>query len=629
MMENIFALDLETKSLVEGQDQHALEPWRYKQGKATVTSCAVAGPNGYLVNKDDPDKEWFLDTLKFLAETGRPVFCHNTVFDASWCFVIIDNFELFCRVNWQDTGLLAKWLLNSQKTEKHTFHWSLQALCEALMPDHPRLSEFAEMKSEEHVAGAAGSEQYWLERGAFDAIMTRDLAITMRKMLPPSQMSGYIIEQRTIPFVARAWMNGIPINKEYMQSLPPKVIKAMAKIERGMPISGAVVRSPTQLSNYLFTTCGLNPISRGKPTKKNPLGNGSTRAGDLKRLRIQQGDSAIGNVLGQCLDYKQLATLKSKYLDGFERSLNYTTEDKIYTSPRIFGTYTGRFTYSSKLFRKNEYQSSIATHQLPKVGPTKKCLVPPEDKWIMKCDGAQQELRLIAIVAPDANLLNEFKKGIDVHSSMSAFIANISYDEFMHKLSQEDPDSINYRYAGKLLNLSCQYRIGAKALMEKFFETYGIILTYSQAQYYLNLYKQRYPGVEEYWLSVVDESKQRGYTHSLADRRYYLNEWDNNSWGTESSAINEPIQGSAADHKELTLVLMSEKYPEAEFFLDIHDELCFYVPKDMDLVKSFAYDIANLHDKYEEHWNMEIPIEIPFDTVLCKENFKEGELILP
>jgi DNA polymerase I-like protein with 3'-5' exonuclease and polymerase domains len=628
-LEDVFALDLETKTLVQGQDQHALEPWRYKQGKATVTSCAIVGPNNFAVNKIDPGQEWFREQLKFLAGLGRPVFCHNALFDVSWAMLITDNFDLIKKIQWQDTGLLAKWLINSQASEKHTFSWSLKGLCTHFMEDHPRISEFEEMKSEEHVAGAEGSEQYWFDRGIFDAEMTRDLATELRRKLPESQRNGYSIEQATIPYVSRAWMNGIPINKEYMKTLEPKVQRAMVGIEKDIPINGAAVRSPTQLSNYLFNTCGLSPISRGKPTKKNPLGNGSTRAGDLKRLRIQQGNSPLGNLLGQCLDYKQLATLKSKYLDGFERSLNYTGEDAIYTSPRIFGTYTGRFTYSSKLFRKNEFQSSIATHQLPKVGPTKKCLVPPEDKWIIKCDGAQQELRLIAVVAPDKNLIAEFNSGVDVHSSMSAFIANSSYDEFMYKLSQDDPETKNYRYAGKLLNLSCQYRIGVKALMEKFFETYGIILTYGQAQFYLNLYKQRYPGVVEYWENVIEESKERGYTHSFADRRYYLTEWEHNGWGSESSAINEPIQGSAADHKELTLLLMSEKYPEVEFFLDIHDELCFYTPKDLDMVKAFSHDITNLTQEYRERWNIDIPLDLPFDTILCKENFKEGELILP
>lgn len=623
LLEDVFALDIETESKVKGHEEFALQPFRLRQNKAKITSIDVAGPDNYTLQLVDPSQDDLNELLYFLGDTGRPVFCHNAVFDVSWMLLLSESFELISKVKWHDTGLLAKWLINSQISEHPQFSFSLANLCEYFLPEHPRLAEFLDVKSRDVVAGQ--DRDYWLARGTLDTSMTRDLAVHLRHNLPSSQIAGYSIEQKCIPFTARANVKGISLDKKYIEALPGKISTAKKKLEAQLPIKGSVISSPSQLSDYLFGTLGLTPISRGKPSKKNPAGAGSTKAGHLKRFRVEQGDNQIGKLLGGILDYKQLHTLQSKYVNGLLRVMDYNGEAVMYPTPRIFGTYTGRFTYGSMINRKQNMQYAIACHQLPKVGPTKKCIIPREGTWITKNDGAQQELRIIGCVANESGLIREFNSSMDVHSTMSAFIANMSYEDFMVGLKRKEADIVNYRYAGKLLNLSCQYRIGANALMEKFFETYGIIITKNEAYYYLNLYKERYPGIEDYWKNVCIEAENNGYTKTFTDRRFYIHEWSTNRWGSESSAINFPIQGSAADHKELTLLLISEKFPEVEFFLDVHDELCFYVPQNMELVNELAYTIANLSNQYREYWNLDIPIDLPFDTVLCKDNFKDGE----
>lgn len=625
MLDNVFALDIETESNEAKHPEFALQPFRLKQGRAKITSIDVAGPDDYTLQLVDPTQDELNELLYFLGDTARPVFCHNTVFDVSWMLLLSGSFELINKVKWHDTGLLAKWVINSQMSEHPQFSFSLANLCKYFMPDHPRLEEFLDVKSRDVVAGQ--DRDYWLARGTLDTSMTRDLAIHLRSKLYPSQIAGYAIEQKCIAYTARANVQGIPLDKDYILGLPSKIGAAKKKLEAQLPIKGSVISSPTQLSDYLFGHLGLTPIARGKPSKKNPQGAGSTKAGHLKRFRVEQGDSQIGSVLAGILDYKQLHTLQSKYIDGLIRVMEYNGEAVMYPTPRIFGTYTGRFTYGSMIDRKQTMQYAIACHQLPKKGPTKKCIKPKDGMWITKNDGAQQELRIIGCVAGEQGLIREFNSNMDVHSTMSAFIANMSYEDFMAGLHRKEADIINYRYAGKLLNLSCQYRIGANALMEKFFETYGIIITKNEAYYYLNLYKERYPGVERYWEAVCQQAESSGYTKTFADRRFYIDEWSTKRWASESSAINFPIQGSAADHKELTMVLISEKFPEVEFFLDVHDELCFYVPQNTELVNELAYTFMNLSNDYRRHWNIDVPIDLPFDTVLCKDNFKDGDEI--
>jgi DNA polymerase I-like protein with 3'-5' exonuclease and polymerase domains len=624
-MGNIYGLDIETKSLLKNHPEYALQPFRLRQGKAKVWSIDAYGPDGYVRQIIDPTRDQTKELLRELAAFGRPVFGHNVTFDVSWLLLLSGDFDLINSIKWQDTGLLAKWVYNSQTTEHPQFSFALSSLCKRFLSDHPHIEEFLGIKDESHVAG--DDESYWHSRGTLDAMMTKDLATYLRSKLDPSQRRGFEIEQECIAYMARSNVNGIPLDKEYIESLPVKIKAAMTQIEKQLPVSGSVVRSPTQLSNYLFNTLGLDPIERGKPTKSNPKGNGSTKAGHLKRFRIQNAGNYIGDILGNILNYKQLSTLQTKYVDGLLRTMAYTGEAVMYPSARLFGTYTGRFTYGSMIDRKQSMQFSIACHQLPRKGPIKKCLVPPEGMWMTKNDGAQQELRIIGCVANESGLIHEFNSGLDVHSTMSAFVANMTYEDFMKGLEAKEADIINYRYAGKLLNLSCQYRIGAASLMDKFFETYGIIITKPEAYYYLNLYKQRYPGVVRYWEQTSENAEKIGYASTFADRRFYINEWGSKRWASESSAINFPIQGGAADHKELTLVLLSKMYPEIEFFLDIHDEICFYTPQDEALVKDLAHSLGSLSDQYRQIWGKTIPIDLPFDCVLCKENFKEGTLI--
>ena len=611
MHEDIWSLDLETSKTDKGQSQFALEPFRVRQGLAKVTSLSSAGPEQWvrtIVNTDE-----IPEIIRF--HRNHTVYCHNAVFDIAWA-IMYTPFEDIVKVQWRDTMLLAKWLMNAQETDLGNFSYSLANLVKTFLPDHPMTETFLAMKGEHHEAGE--DEAYWLQRGDMDAIITRDLAIELERRLPESQRRGYIIEQKCLPYVARAWVLGIPFDKEYVESLIPKIDAFQRKISNEIGVTESQIKSASQLSGILFNERGYEPISRGK------TGKGSTAAGDLKLIAYNYADTEKGAFIKKILDFKQLATLKSKYINGLINVANYVGESVCYPAPRMYSTYTGRFTYASKTLKKDAFQVSIATHQLPRKGPTKKALGPHFGQRVGRYDAAQQELRLVGEISLDHNLITGFNAGLDLHSDMSAFISGRSYTEFCDLLAVEDPEALNYRYAGKLLNLSCQYRIGYKALKQKFFETYGIVISDMQARQYLNFYKRRYPGVVEYWDTAIDMARRAGYAETLAGRRYGISEWSGQSWKSESSAINTPIQGSAADHKEATLWQVSEKFPEINFILDVHDELNFFGP-DEDEIYPEVLRFMNTID-YEALWDKELHVKLPFDGVVGM-NFKEGDKI--
>lgn len=605
----MFALDIETAPIDSTPNPYALEPFRVKQNKAKITSIALAGSNGFL--KQITNMEELPSLLSFLKH--QEVFAHYAVFDIAWMFATSDNFELIKNIEWRDTALLAKWILNSQITmygdsndqeSKGRFSYSLINLATIYLKDHPRIEEFIGMKNEDKIAGE--DEKYWLERGCLDAIMTLALAEKLKEKMPTDQLRGFLVEQKILPYVARSWVQGIPFNREYFDRLRPKIKKAQEILSKDLSLNAAVIRSPTQLGNYLFNTLGMQPINITK------TGKGSTAAGDLKLLALNYANTDVGKQLLKILQFKKLATLESKYVNGFQDVYDYVGESVCYASPKIFGTYTGRFTYSSKSQKKEKSKVSIALHQIPREGPVKKGLIAFPGRALALNDAAQQELRLVGQCSQDQHLINGFNSGIDMHSFMSAFIAGEAYESFCERLENKEKDAINYRYAGKLLNLSCQYRIGANSLKKKFFDTYDIIIDQRQAQMYLKYYKRCYPDVVEYWSDSIVLAREKGYAETLGGRRYGITEWAANKWASESSAINTPIQGSAADHKEATLWKVSEKFPEINFMLDIHDELIFDIPNDEELCKEILY-FTNQID-YSAIWNKKLNLKLPFDS---------------
>ena len=118
------------------------------------------------------------------------------------------------------------------------------------------------------------------------------------------------------------------------------------------------------------------------------------------------------------------------------------------------------------------------------------------------------------------------------------------------------------------------------------------------------------------------QAQQAGYAETIGKRRYYLTDWQSHRWGTESSAINMPVQGSGADQKDLMIWLISEKFPEVEFKLDMHDGLFFDIPKEnRNEIALEMRDYANKVD-YGKYWSREIPMPLTFD-VAVGENYKD------
>lgn len=624
------ALDIETEATNPAEKLYAaLQPWRLRQGRARITSIAVARPTGsvdQIVNRGQ--SSWIGEVTDLLSSLDRQVvYAHNTLFDLAFMIAQLQPErmgaipEVIKRINWRDTGLLTKWNINGQQAETIRFSYSLANLVASFLPDHPMTPYFIKMKTQGVAPG--DNPEYWEKRGELDAIMTLALAQFLQQKLPEQQRHGFITEQKCLVPVANSWLMGIRVDRAQMEKNDTHFLGLRAELARKLGVDVDIFTSTKRLPNMLYNEWGLPVIQR------TPSGNPSCDADTLKWLAYQNteaGNLEMAQKLNWIIEAKQAATIHSKYVKSMREALEHTGDGFIYPSPRIFGTYTGRFTYSSTTNGKDyedenakskKFKTSIAAHQIPRKDKMiRASLCAPDGYEIYEADASGQESRIMAIRSGDPVMTHIFKQGLNFHSMSGASIIGMDYTDFQKNYHAEDGTGYHteQRQLGKLMNLSCNFRIGGKALANKAYLEYDTYMTIATGNFLVQTFARSYKGVPAYWEEVIWNSKQLGYTETFSGRRYKLTDWRSHRWITESSAINVPIQGAGADMKEIAILETYEKVPEALFVLDLHDANFFFVKKgDGARLHKELDDVLNGID-YQKYWGFEMPIDLPYES---------------
>lgn len=625
MGRDIFAVDVETASKTDKHSAYGgLEPWRLLQGSVFVTSISVCRPDRSIVSYhrrtmgDEAFEMAFDDTIDSLS--GQIAYAHNAVFDVAWMIGSRKKSRIepvqdkIRRVKWHDTMLLAKWITNGQRAEELNFSLSLSNLIKSLMPDHPLTEEFVRMK-EEKVDPKL--DQYWERRNELDVIMTRELAEFLETKLPDNMRNGYTTEMKNIAPVANSWITGFRIDQERLLQVEKDYVDEQQRIVDRIQIDPSVLTSPKQLGNLLFKQLRLTPESF------TPTGSPSTRADDIKMIGyrigyrlVQAGDSLLGPVLTDIIRYKQIATLRSKYIDGTKTALSHTGDGHVYGAPRIFGTYTGRYTYSSKTL--DTWLTGIAWHQIPrKAKEVRSFILPPDGCLVYEADASGQESRIMGIRSRDESLIQIFNNDLNIHSMTGSFIIGMEYEEFTARYKSGDPIINEKRQMGKLANLSCNFRIGGDALAKKAFEDYDMPMTPSMGYFIVNTIKTRYCGIPAYWDEAIRFAKATGYTETFGGRRYKIHDWGSRKvWVSESSALMFPIQSGGASMKNIAITEIYEKAPESSFALDLHDASFVYVPEHQAQEQKALIDGILRDIDYSKYWGFEPPIKLPYESLM-------------
>jgi DNA polymerase I-like protein with 3'-5' exonuclease and polymerase domains len=576
---------------------------------------------------NEGQRSWTDDIYGLLEPVqGEVVYAHNAPFDLGFMIAQLQPKrcgaipEIIRNIRWRDTALLTKWIINGQLAETSYFKYSLMNLVASFLPNHPMTPFFVKMKSEGVAPG--DNPEYWEKRGEMDAIMTRALAEFLQTKLAPEQRKGFLTACDILVPVANSWITGIRVDQDQLRKNEAHFLGVKRDRAKSLGQDDGIFTATKRLPDLIYRQWGLPIIER------TPGGAPSCGADVLKVLEYQlkeQGDHDVAAKLRMIMDGKEASTTYSKYVKTMYEALAHTGDGYIYPAPRIFGTYTGRFTYSSATSGKDfeedkriKFKCSIAAHQIPRKDKmVRSSLCAPEGYVIYEADASGQESRLMAIRSRDPMMLTVFSQGLNFHSMSGASLIGMDYTDFQRAFEKEGNDGGYYteqRQLGKLQNLSCNFRIGGKAFAHKAFVDYDTFMTIETGNFVVRTFARTYKGVPQYWEDVVWESKQRGYTETFSGRRYKLTDWGSHRWITESSAINVPIQGAGADMKEIAIKETYDKVQEATFVLDLHDANFFFIPesKAAELHERLD-DVLNGID-YATYWGFELPIPLPYES---------------
>lgn len=347
---------------------------------------------------------------------------------------------------------------------------------------------------------------------------------------------------------------GITVDAERLEQMKGEFAERLTAIEQKIyEVAGEEfnLNSPKQLGVILFEKMGLPVI------KKTKTGY-STAVDVLEQLREQ------APIVDDILIYRQIAKIQSTYVEGLLKMIQ--------ADGRVHTRYVQTLTQTGRLSSVDPNLQNIPI-RLEEGRKIREAFVPGKEGWLIySSDYSQIELRVLAHISDDEHLKQAFVEGQDIHTSTAMRVFGIDDETLV---------TPNMRRDAKAVNFGIVYGISDYGLSQ------NLGITRKEAQQYIDTYFERYPGVKEYMESIVREAKDSGYVETLFHRRRYLPEINSRNFNlrsfAERTAINSPIQGSAADIIKIAMIhlakrLKEEKF-EAKMLLQVHDELVFEVPE--------------------------------------------------
>lgn len=372
---------------------------------------------------------------------------------------------------------------------------------------------------------------------------------------PPLATLYRKIEMPLVPVLARMERIGVRIDAAMLRRQSTELAKRMFELEReAHELAGQTfnLASPLQIQEILFTKQQLPVL------KKTPKGAPSTAEEVLTELAL---DYPLPRVL---LEHRGIAKLKSTYADKLPEMIHPKT-GRVHTSYHQAVAATGRLSSSDP----NLQNIPVRTEEGRRI---RQAFI-PEDGWTMlSADYSQIELRIMAHFSQDAGLLKAFAAGSDIHRATAAEVFGVAPDAVTDDL----------RRSAKAINFGLIYGMSAFGLAQQ------LKIERTAAARYIDLYFARYPGVKAFMDRTREGARERGYVETLFGRRLYLPEINVSNQArrqyAERTAINAPMQGTAADLIKLAMISLDRWIREAglpvKMIMQVHDELVFEVRHD-------------------------------------------------
>lgn len=390
------------------------------------------------------------------------------------------------------------------------------------------------------------------------------------------------VEFPLLKVLAEVERNGVKIDVDTLHQFSTEIERDVKVLEQQIYEKAGVtfnIASPKQLGEVLFDKLQLDP--KAKKTK-----TGQYKTGEDVLLALANKSDIVQDIL----DFRQLQKLKSTYVDALPNLINPNT-GLIHTSYNQAVAATGRLSSTNP----NLQNIPIRTERGRGV---RKAFISRNENWtLLSADYSQIELRIMAELSQDVNMLEAFKQGLDIHKATAARVYSVSLDEV----------NSDMRRNAKAVNFGIIYGQSAFGLSQ------NLGISRKEAAEIIDQYFTQYTGIRKYMGEVIEFAKENGYVETILKRRRYLRDINSANMTVrgfaERNAINAPIQGSAADLIKIAMINIqkdiAEKGLEGKMIMQVHDELVFDVPNhEIDEFK------AIIENRMKNAIEMQVPIEI-------------------
>ena len=564
---DMFAFDTETTSLNYMQAKVVGVSFSIEPGKAAYVPFA----HDYEGAPEQLTEEIVLGSLKpLLEDPGTAKLGQNLKYDAH----VLQNHGIYMQGISDDT-LLESFVLDS--TKRH----DMDSMASRFL-NHNTIHF-------EDIAGKGVKQitfnQIELEKAGPYAAEDADITLRLHQCIHaqlkevPELLKVYEeIELPLMPIIQHIERNGVKIDADMLATQSQQLSERMAQLEQqSYEVAGEEfnLASPKQIQAIFFEKLEL-PVIR-----KTPKGQPSTAEDVLQELAEEFELPRL------ILEHRGLSKLKSTYTDKLPKLIDVHT-GRVHTSYHQTGAATGRMSSSDPNLQNIPIRSEEGRR-------IRQAFVADEGNCILAADYSQIELRIMAHLSADKSLLNAFKEGQDIHRATAAEVFDVALDDV----------ETEQRRAAKAINFGLIYGMSAFGLAKQ------LNVTRYQAQDYIDLYFERYPGVKDYMDNTREQAHETGYVETLFGRRLYLPEINSRNGMrrqyAERTAINAPMQGTAADIIKRAMINVYNSLQNSEIsaliIMQVHDELVFEVAKD------HVDDLSTLlHKEMESAADLNVPL---------------------
>ncbi|HSA77633.1 MAG TPA: DNA polymerase I [Nitrospirota bacterium] len=384
-----------------------------------------------------------------------------------------------------------------------------------------------------------------------------DIALRLERLLEPRLREQNLeklfreLEMPLMEVLADIERTGVKIDAEFLRHMSRKLEKETARItETIYELAGTEfnINSPKQLADILFGKLGLTPVKK-------------TKTGFSTNVDVLEELAHLHALPAEILRFRTLSKLKSTYIDALPAMINPRTA-RLHTSLNQTVTATGRLSSSEPNLQNIPIRTDVGRE-------IRRAFIAERGASLLSADYSQIELRVLAHMSQDTALIKTFQEDQDIHTRTASEIFGLPPDEITPEM----------RRKAKAVNFGIIYGISAVGLAQ------DIGVSNTEAKRYIDSYFTRYPNVREFLDKTIQDAKANGYVTTLLGRRRFIPELSSSTASVRSfgerTAVNTPIQGTAADLIKLAMIhihqRLKQEHLQSKMILQVHDELVFEV----------------------------------------------------